>query len=140
MDGIQGAVLCVKLRHLETWNQKRQQWAAQYHAQLRCEEGIVTPTARPESTHIYHVYAVRVQERDRVLAALQAEGIGCGIHYPVAVHQQKACSGLKAGSFPVTERCAREFLSLPMYAEIGEEMVRGVADRLKGVLEAIDRS
>jgi dTDP-4-amino-4,6-dideoxygalactose transaminase len=130
MDGIQGAVLSVKLRHLDAWNEKRRKWAAVYDRELAGKPGIVTPAARLDCTHIYHVYAVRVQDRDRVLAALQAEGIGCGIHYPVSVHQQKAYADLKPGSFPVAERCAREFLSLPMYAEVGEWQLRHAHDVL----------
>jgi dTDP-4-amino-4,6-dideoxygalactose transaminase len=131
MDGIQGAVLSVKLKHLDGWNEKRRQWAAVYGRELARGAGIVTPVARVDCKHIYHVYAVRVQDRDRVLAALPADGIGCGIHYPVPVHQQKAYAGMKAGSSPVAEKCAREFLSLPMYAEMGEEKVRAAAGAVK---------
>jgi dTDP-4-amino-4,6-dideoxygalactose transaminase len=126
MDGIQGAVLSVKLRHLDAWNEKRRQWAAVYDKELSGKPGIATPAARADCRHVYHVYAVCVKERDRVLAELQAEGISCGIHYPVPVHQQKAYAGLKAGSFPVAERCAREFLSLPMYAEMGDGKIAAV--------------
>jgi dTDP-4-amino-4,6-dideoxygalactose transaminase len=135
MDGIQGAVLSVKLKHLDSWNESRRRWAAAYAAELGGKPGIVTPVARSNCHHIYHVYAVRVHERDRVLAALQAEGIGCGIHYPVAVHKQKAYAGLKAGPFPVAERCARELLSLPMYAEMGAERVLAVAVAVKCALQ-----
>jgi dTDP-4-amino-4,6-dideoxygalactose transaminase len=131
MDGIQGAVLSVKLKHLDSWNEKRRLWAAVYEGELGGSPGIVTPSARVGSQHVYHVYALQVQDRDRVLAALQAEGIGCGIHYPVAVHQQKAYAGLHAMPLPVTERCARSFLSLPMYAELGEDRARAVTDALK---------
>lgn len=131
MDGIQGAVLSVKLRHLDAWNDKRRQWAAMYDAELAGKAEIVSPAMRMECKHVFHVYAVRAHDRDRVLAALQAEGIGCGIHYPVAVHQQKAYNGLSIRPLPVTEKCAREFLSLPMYAELGEERVRTVAGALK---------
>ena len=136
MDGIQGAVLTVKLRHLERWNEKRRQWAAVYDKELAGRPSIVTPASRADSRHIYHVYAVRVKEQDRLLAALQAEGIGCGIHYPVAVHEQKAYAGLNGGSFPVAERCAREFLSLPMYAEMGEERAKAVAAAVKQLGDA----
>ncbi len=127
MDGIQGAVLSVKLKHLDEWNEKRRQWAAVYDSVLGGKTDMATPASRRECRHIYHVYAVRVKGRDRVLAALQAEGIGCGIHYPVAVHEQKAYACLKAGSYPVAEKCAREFLSLPMYAEMGQAKAKAVA-------------
>jgi dTDP-4-amino-4,6-dideoxygalactose transaminase len=131
MDGIQGAVLSVKLKHLDAWNEKRRQWAELYDRELSGRPGIMTPAARTEGQHIYHVYAVRVKERDRVLGSLQAEGIGCGIHYPVAVHQQKAYAELGAGPFPVAEKCVREFLSLPIYTEMGEERVCAVAEALR---------
>lgn len=137
MDGIQGAVLSVKLKHLDQWTEKRRQWASVYDAELEGAKGIVIPAARHEGKHIYHVYAVRVQERDRVLAELQAGGIGCGIHYPIPVHLQKAYADLARQVFPVAEKCAREFLSLPMYAELQEAQVRAVCDSLKRVCKAI---
>lgn len=131
MDGIQGAILSVKLKYLDGWNERRRQWAAVYQAAFGSEKGIVSPSARAYCRHIYHVYVVRVKERDRVLAALQAVGIGCGIHYPVPIHEQKAYGVGKMGSFPVAEKCAREFLSLPMYAEMAKEDAEAVIQALR---------
>ncbi len=86
--------------------------------------------------HVYHIYAVRIPERDRVLQRMAARGIHCGIHYPIPIHLQKAYAflGLKAGSFPVAESCAREFLSLPMYPELRPDQIEQVASTLKGCL------
>lgn len=131
MDGIQAAVLSAKLRHLGAWNDKRREWAAIYHAELADNPEIVSPAIREGCKHVFHVYAVRVDDRDRVLAALQAEGIGCGIHYPVAVHQQKAYSSLNRRPLSVTEKCALEFLSLPIYPELGEERVKATVCALQ---------
>jgi dTDP-4-amino-4,6-dideoxygalactose transaminase len=130
MDGIQGAVLSVKLKHLDEWNEKRRQWAAAYDEEFARCRGIVPPARRPNSRHVYHVYCVRVKERDRAMAALQAEGIGFGVHYPVALHEQKAYASLDAGPYPVAESCAQDFLSLPMYPEMGKESVKLVAQVL----------
>jgi dTDP-4-amino-4,6-dideoxygalactose transaminase len=86
---------------------------------------------------VYHVFAVRVAGRDSILEALKARDIHCGIHYPVPVHLQGAYRdlGLEEGSFPVAERCAREFLSLPMFPELTNEQVAFVAEE---VLRAVD--
>ena len=89
MDGVQGAVLLAKLKHLDEWNDKRRHWADVYREEFSGSSTIVTPLARTQTQHAYHIYAVRVAERDAVLAALLSKGIVCAIHYPVAVHKQK---------------------------------------------------
>lgn len=138
MDGIQGAVLRVKLKRLERANARRRANAQLYDELLGDNDEIVTPYVAPHNRHIYHVYAVRVRGRDRVLEALAEEGISCAIHYPVPVHLQEAYRGLGygEGSFPVAERCAREFLSLPMYPELGGEQIQAVVTELKASLRA----
>jgi dTDP-4-amino-4,6-dideoxygalactose transaminase len=135
MDGIQGAVLSVKLPHLEAANQRRRAHAALYRKLLAGLE-VITPVEAPGNHHVYHVYAVRVAQRDAVLAAMGEAGVACGIHYPVPVHLQEAYAflGYRPGSFPVAEQCAREFLSLPMYPELTEEQIRYVAAQLQAVL------
>jgi dTDP-4-amino-4,6-dideoxygalactose transaminase len=137
MDGIQGAVLSIKLRYLDERNQLRRERAAQYDAALSGLGNLVIPVRSPKVEHIYHIYAVRVPNRDAVLEAMTAAGIGCGIHYPVPVHLQKAYQhlGQGPGSFPVAERCAGEFLSLPMYPELTPGQVDEVVATLKQVLE-----
>jgi dTDP-4-amino-4,6-dideoxygalactose transaminase len=140
MDGIQGAVLRVKLRRLEESNEGRRRNARHYEELLGGGkgQGIGLPSEAPHNRHVYHVYAVRVGERDRVLKGMGEKGIGCAIHYPVPVHLQEAYRwlGYGEGSFPVAERCAREFLSLPMYPELRGEQVEAVAAGLKGCVGA----
>ncbi len=120
MDGIQGAVLQVKLRRLEEANARRRAHAAAYDEALREIGAVRAPLAAPDRSHVYHIYAVRVRERERVMGELHAAGVGCAIHYPVPIHLQDAYRflGQGRGSFPVAERCADEFLSLPMYPEL----------------------
>jgi dTDP-4-amino-4,6-dideoxygalactose transaminase len=133
MDGIQGAVLSVKLRRLRAANEARRAHARRYDELLADEPGIILPIAATDRRHVYHVYAVRVQNRDEILQRMAARGVHCAIHYPVPIHLQKAYSflGLRPGRFPVAERCAREFLSLPMYPELQPEQVEYVAESLK---------
>jgi dTDP-4-amino-4,6-dideoxygalactose transaminase len=138
MDGIQAAVLRVKLKRLETANSWRRANAGIYQELLGASHEIVTPYVAPHNRHIYHVYAVRVRERDLVLESLTGKGISCAIHYPVPVHLQEAYRslGYGEGSFPVAERCAREFLSLPMYPELSREQIQAVSTELKAGLSA----
>jgi dTDP-4-amino-4,6-dideoxygalactose transaminase len=138
MDGIQGAVLRVKLKRLETANSGRRAKARVYDELLGGSKAIVTPYVAPDNRHIYHVYAVRVRDRDRVLESLAGKGISCAVHYPVPVHLQEAYRslGYGEGSFPVAERCAREVLSLPMYPELSQEQIQAVATELKACLTA----
>jgi dTDP-4-amino-4,6-dideoxygalactose transaminase len=136
MDGIQAAVLSLKLKRLAAANAARRRHAQLYDQLLASEPRIVRPAAAAHNLHVYHIYAVRVSDRDGVLQRMAARGVNCGIHYPVPIHLQKAYSflGLKPGSFPVAERCAREFLSLPMYPELSADQIRFVADTLKECL------
>lgn len=138
MDGIQGAVLAVKLKHLDAANTWRRAHARLYDKLLCDVDGVVTPFSSKPSRHVYHVYAVRVQDRDQVLAAMAEHGISCGIHYPVPIHLQDAYRslGYRAGAFPVAERCAAEFLSLPMFPELTGEQIHYVAAGLKSCVTA----
>jgi dTDP-4-amino-4,6-dideoxygalactose transaminase len=138
MDGIQGAVLRIKLRHLEAGNQRRRAHAAHYDAALSRFEGVVVPPRAPYARHVFHVYAIRVNEREEVMKFLGDRGIATGIHYPVPVHLQEAYRslGYKRGAFPIAERCATEFVSLPMYPELTEAQLEIV---IEGVKEAVVR-
>lgn len=138
MDGIQGAVLALKLKHLDAANQRRVNHARLYDALLADTEEVITPQVAPGRSHVYHVYAVRVKHRDRVLQAMADKEISCAIHYPVPVHLQEAYAwlGCAKGAFPVAERCAKEFLSLPMFPELREEQVRATAEALKTCVHA----
>jgi dTDP-4-amino-4,6-dideoxygalactose transaminase len=138
MDGIQGAVLQIKLRHLDRSNVLRRTNAALYHRLLQDVTEVTLPVEASWARHVYHVYAIRTTDRDELMTALNAAGIGCGIHYPVPVHLQEAYQDLghTAGDFPVAERAASEFVSLPMYPELTPEQVETVAARVK---EAVGR-
>jgi dTDP-4-amino-4,6-dideoxygalactose transaminase len=133
MDGIQGAVLRIKLRHLAQWNESRRKHANRYHELLGHTPGLVLPKAAKDCKHVYHVYAVRVKDRDAKLKKLGERGINCGIHYPIPVHLQEAYRflGYKRGAFPVAERCAEEFLSLPMFPELTGEQINAVAQEVR---------
>jgi dTDP-4-amino-4,6-dideoxygalactose transaminase len=124
MDGIQGAVLNVKMQYIEAWTEARRRVAADYD-RLLAKSGYNRPASPSHCRHVYHVYAVALSHRDDVQKTLQAEGIATGIHYPVPVHLQKAYADLKykPGDFPVTESLAGRFLSLPIYAELRPEQV-----------------
>jgi dTDP-4-amino-4,6-dideoxygalactose transaminase len=138
MDGIQAAVLQLKLPHLDPNNDLRRAHAAQYAELLADIPGLRTPLESPHGRHVYHVYALRVPDRDRILNDLQQRGIGCGIHYPIPVHLQQAYASLShaRGAFPIAERCAGEFLSLPMFPELTEDQVAAVAQAVTEVAGA----
>ena len=138
MDGLQGAILRTKLKYLDAGNELRRAHAKAYTEQLSGVSGIVCPEEAPYAKHVYHVYAVRTQRRGDVMEALTAKGIGCGIHYPIPIHLQEAYQGLglSAGDFPVSEECAAEELSLPMFPELTTEQIRYVADALREVCSA----
>lgn len=133
MDGIQGAVLSVKLKHLAAWNQARQKKAVMYDDLLSGIDSLVLPCEANDTTHVYHVYAVRTQHRNALMKYLADEDISCGIHYPLPVHLQKAYSnsGVEKRGLKVSERVASELLSLPMYPELSEKQQEGVAEKIK---------
>ena len=135
MDGIQGAILSVKLKYLPAWNEARRANAQLYRNLLDGFDGVRLPVETAYNKHIYHIYAVRTKNREQVIKRLAEKDIGCGIHYPVPIHLQKAYSfmGLGKGHFPVAEKCAEEQLSLPMYPELTEEQIQFVADELKAI-------
>jgi len=142
MDGIQGAALRVKLKHLDRANQARRANARFYDQHLAEVEEVILPTEAEYARHVYHLYVVRVQDRERVLQAMANRGIACGIHYPIPVHLQEAYRflGHRKGSFPVAERCAEEFLSLPMYPELTTTQLGAVVHELKTLLRASRRA
>jgi dTDP-4-amino-4,6-dideoxygalactose transaminase len=136
MDGIQAAVLRVKLKRLDEGNAARRDHAASYRRLLSEHDGVLIPREAEYGRHVYHVYAVRVKSRDQLLQALAERGVSCGIHYPIPVHLQPAYRhlNLKEGAFPVAERCAREFLSLPMFPELTSVQIQTVVSELKAQL------
>jgi dTDP-4-amino-4,6-dideoxygalactose transaminase len=136
MDGIQAAVLRVKLKGLDRGNAARRAHARRYEELLAGLDDLTLPLAAEYGVPIYHLYVVRVPERDRILQALAGRGIACGIHYPTPIHRQDAYRslGLGPGSFPIAERCAGEILSLPMFPELTPKQIETVARELKAVL------
>ncbi len=132
LDTLQAAVLRVKLKYLDTWNQARREHASLYH-QLLSDSGIKTPTVPGYAEPIWHLYVVQLQNRDQIRQKLTERGVYTGIHYPIPIHQQKAYHnlGYQKGDFPVTEHSAGRILSLPMYPELSDEMIAYVAEELK---------
>jgi len=136
MDGIQAAVLDVKLRHLEKGNELRRSHAAKYDEALKGIEELITPSEAAYARHVYHIYAIRVRGRDEVIELLAEMGVACGIHYPVPIHLQDAYQslGYEVGAFPIAERAARQFISLPMFPELTSAQVDIVAESLAEAL------
>ena len=128
LEGIQGAVLRVKLRYLEGWTEARRAAAARYDA-LFAGQGVATPAAMPWARHVYHLYAIRTTNRQAWQDALSAQGIQTGIHYPTPVHLLPAFAdlGYRRGQFPHAEQAANEVLSLPMFPELTEAQCEEVA-------------
>jgi dTDP-4-amino-4,6-dideoxygalactose transaminase len=140
MDGIQGAILRVKLRYLDQWTEARRTHAAQYD-ELLADSTVKTPTVMPYSHHVYHIYAVRTNQRETLQQKLNEQGIQTGIHYPIPVHLQTGYAdlGYKLGDFPNSELVAKEVLSLPMYAELSSGQVKTVATALQSVVEGVNQ-
>ncbi|MBN1478609.1 DegT/DnrJ/EryC1/StrS family aminotransferase [Candidatus Sumerlaeota bacterium] len=122
LDALQGAILSVKLRHLEEWTQARRRLARRYSERLADVDGISAPVER--RGHVYHLYVIQCDDRDALARALSEEGIASGIHYPIPLHLQPCFSHLPSagrGRFPVTERVVDRILSLPIYPEMTDE-------------------
>src|ERR1051326_4531065 len=128
MDGIQAAVLSVKLRHLEQANLRRRQCASLYNEAFAELDEVATPVEADYARHVYHIYGVRVHGRDELRRSLEAKGIGCGVHYPIPIHLQEVWRnlGYSEGAFPVAENLAGELLSLPMFPELAREQIEYV--------------
>jgi dTDP-4-amino-4,6-dideoxygalactose transaminase len=136
MDSLQAAVLRVKLRHLADWNRRRRVAAARYGALLEEVAGVRLPSSAPGNLDVWHLYVVRVDERDRVLARLNEAGIGAAIHYPTPLHLTAAYQGqgLGRGAFPIAEAAAGRILSLPLYPQITADQQEFVAEELAAAL------
>ncbi len=134
LDSIQAGWLSVKLRHLAEWNESRRTLAHRYHELLaEAKDAIIAPMELSWTRGVYHLYVVRVQDREALQASFAEAGIGCGIHYPVPLHLQKAYLhlGHKKGDFPVTERVAAEIISLPMYPQLTHRQQDEIANKVK---------
>jgi len=131
LDGLQAAILSVKLKHLEDWITKRQEIASIYDNLLRDSE-VITPARGAGVKHVYHLYVVRVLRRDTIQAALKERGISTGIHYPIALPNLNAYQylGHKAEDFPVATQYSKEILSLPIYPELSRAQIEYVCNQL----------
>jgi dTDP-4-amino-4,6-dideoxygalactose transaminase len=134
MEGFQGAILRVKLRHLEAWTEARRAHGKLYDQLLSGNTTVRAPEAMSWARHVYHVYAVRSGQRDQLQTKLQAQGVQTGIHYPIPVHLQPAYAnlGYKIGDFPQAEQAANEVLSLPMFAELTDAQIGAVVAAING--------
>ncbi|HEX2855284.1 MAG TPA: DegT/DnrJ/EryC1/StrS family aminotransferase [Opitutaceae bacterium] len=137
MEGMQGAVLNVKLRHLPAWTAARRRIAHRYHA-LLADTPLRLPREAAWAESVYHLYVVRHPRRDDLRAHLEKQGVGTALHYPLPLHLQKCFAnlGYKAGDFPVAERAARECLSLPIYPELTDAQQDCVAQQVREFFKA----
>ena len=132
LDTLQAVVLNAKLKHLDQWNDMRAKSAVYYAQLLKPLKNVVTPVTKQDRTHVYQTYAVLVPNRDKVVEAMKAQGIGVLIHYPIGLHLQEAYAelGHKKGDFPVAEKVADEVMSLPMFPHMTREQIEAVAAAL----------
>jgi dTDP-4-amino-4,6-dideoxygalactose transaminase len=127
MEGFQGAVLGVKLKHLDNWTRERRRVAHRYH-ELLADTPLQLPREADYAASAYHLYVVRHPQREELKKHLEANGVGCALHYPMSLHLQKCYAhlGHKEGAFPVAEKAARECLSLPIYPELTDVQIQRV--------------
>lgn len=132
MDGIQAAVLSVKLKRLQEWNTARRTIAKLYWEGLSGIDKIILPIEADYATHVYHIFAIRVPNRDKLIKYLAKLNIQCAVHYPVPIHLQPAYKGLglSENKFLVAEKCASEYVSLPIYAELPDDQVSFICDSI----------
>lgn len=133
MEELQGAVLGVKMRHLEEWTERRRRVARMYRDKLRGIPQVKVPAEAPYVKHVYHLFEIRVPKRDELMRFLKERGIETGLHYPEPLHTQEAYAyrGYRRGDFPVAERCCKEILSLPMFPEMRDDQIEYVAETIK---------
>jgi len=134
LDNLQAAILRVKLKYLNKWNDKRRNNAKKYNELLSNINGITTPYEADYAKHVYHLYVIRVEKerRDKLKEELKSKGVATGIHYPIPLHLQPAYNylGYKKGDFPVTEECSQNILSLPMYAELSDKQILKIVETI----------
>jgi dTDP-4-amino-4,6-dideoxygalactose transaminase len=138
LEGLQAAILRVKLRHLDAWTEARARNASLYST-LLADSGAVLPRCSGDVRHVWHCYTIRVSARDHVQQELLRLGVQTGVHYPIPIHLQPAYAnlGYRRGDFPEAERAAEEVLALPIHAELSEAQVRDVAGAVKQTLSAL---
>ena len=139
LDALQAAILDSKLKHLHEWTNKRRQHARKYNELLKEIKEITMPFEDKHSKHVYYMYVIRTKKRDELMSFLKKNEISTGIHYPVPLHTQMALKelGYKLGDFPVSEKAAKEIVSIPMYPELSDEQIKCVADNIKEFFKMI---
>ncbi len=137
LDTLQAALLREKLKHLNSWNMLRRDAAACYDKLLKDVPGVVIPAALDRASHVYHVYAVRIKNRDAVVKKLHEKGVGVIVHYPIPLHLQKvyASLGYKTGDFPVSEKVSQEIVSLPLYPFMKVAQIKYVVREIRAAVE-----
>jgi dTDP-4-amino-4,6-dideoxygalactose transaminase len=137
MDGLQAAILSVKLKYIDEWNRKRNKNALLYNDLLKDVEGIITPKTRPNATHIFHIYAIRTDRRDDLCKHLKDRGIATSIHYPTALPFLVAYNylGHKPKDFPTAFKFQNEILSLPMFPELQQDEIKYIVDQIKDFIQ-----
>lgn len=138
LDTLQAAILRVKLKKLDKWNNMRRKNARIYNKLLKEADGVITPYASDFVKHVYHVYALRLKRRDDICKKLQDKGIGALIHYPIPLHLQAVYRnlGYERSDFPVAEKIANEIISLPMYPHLKEAQIKFVVKAIKDILSS----
>ena len=133
LDNLQATILRVKLKYLNKWNDMRRKNAKRYNKLLSEMDDIIVPYEADYSKHVYHLYVIRAEGRDKLREELKSKGIATGIHYPIPLHLQPAYNylGYKRGDFPVTEKASQEILSLPMFAELSDEQIEEIVKLIK---------
>ena len=132
MEEIQGAVLKVKLKYLDQWTEARRNVARKYREQLADNQHVLTPVEMPYVKHVYHLFEIRVKEREKLMNHLKENHIDTGLHYPLPLHLQQAYKylGYKKGDFPVAETCCEEILSLPIYPELTDDQISYICETI----------
>jgi len=136
LDGLQAAILRVKLPRLDEWNRKRLK-IAEWYRQALIGSGVEIPTIRKGCDHVFHLFVIRTDHRDALKMFLEEKGISCGIHYPIPIHLQEAYRDLKykVGDFKVAEKAAKQMISLPMFPELTKKEVKYIANQIKAFLK-----
>jgi dTDP-4-amino-4,6-dideoxygalactose transaminase len=131
MEGIQGAILAVKLPHLDNWNDRRRAIAKRYNERL-AKQGVVLPAEEGYARHVYHLYVIQSDDREALRDYLAQRGIETGLHYPIPLHESEAYAslGYRTGDFPVTEKLTQRIVSLPMYPDMSLEAADYVSDAI----------
>jgi dTDP-4-amino-4,6-dideoxygalactose transaminase len=135
LDNLQAAILRVKLRHLNKWNDLRRRNAKKYNELLNNIDNVIVPYEADYAKHVYHLYVIRTEERDQLKEDLKTNGVTTGIHYPIPLHLQPAYNylGYKEGDFPITEECSKKILSLPMFAELSDRQIDEIVKLIENI-------